>query len=212
MSKRSLLRGRVADKKRLGQIAPTQQGLGMRTIMDRTLAEAHGADYVHLAVFSIDLDRCFQLDPDDTRQPFGWEVFLTACYVVGAIETHAAGGRELLESACMSVLDGDPAEAPLGGQLAFAVHDALQRGRVDPALKSVFRSWRGGRRQLQRSLDPLWADAEANIQRMALHCLSLPMEPPCAPPTLETLERMARGQFVLPAPPDPAVEGGADGD
>lgn len=208
MKPRSRLRARVADRKRLGQIAPAEEGLGAPTIMDRTLAQAHGAAYVHLAAFCIDIDRCYLLEEElaeaaaeqgaqVAEHPFGWEVFLTAYYVVASIDTGQPSGCELIEAACLHVLDGDPAAAPLGSQLVFAVHDALQRGLLPEQLQTIFRSWRGGRKQLQRALDPLWAEAETQVQRLSLRCLALPLQPPPAPPTVQTLQAMARGELPL---------------
>ena len=64
-------------------VAPSK--LNLPTIMDRTLAQKHGAQYVHLVVFAIDIDRVYTetaplteddlLDPTDPKaqaeQPFG---------------------------------------------------------------------------------------------------------------------------------------------
>jgi len=205
MKKRGSLQARVVEKKRLAQMSPQAEGLGAETIMDRALAQEHGVPYVHLAVFCIDVDRAYQVAPDDSPLPFGWEVFLTQCYIASALQTRgddddddAAGDRELLESACLHVLDGDPAAASLGSQLTFAVHDGLSRGLVSELLRPVFRTWRGGTRQLSRELDPLWQDAQDTLQRIALHCLTLPLSPAWAPPSLEVLQRMAAGELPLP--------------
>lgn len=208
MTKRGSLQARVAAKKRLAQLQPGGQRLGSETIMDRTLAQQYGVPYVHLAVFCVDVDRAYQVIEEDPTLPFGWEVFLSGCYVVTQLPTREDGGAdntlELLEAACLHVLDGDPAAAALGSQLTFAVHDAIGRGRVSELLRPVFRTWRGARQlgQLGRALDDLWADADRSLQRIALHCLSLPMQPPWAPPTLLLLERMARGEVVLDATPE----------
>lgn len=201
---RGSLRARVADKKRLAQVEPADAGLGAATIMDRELAADFGVPYVHLAVFCIDVDRAYQVAPQDGPLPFGWEVFLTGCYVVTQLDTRdddgQAGSRarlELLEATCLHVLDGAPTEPALGAQLTFAVHDALTRGLVNELLRPVFRAWRGGMKQLSRELDPLWAEPAGSLQRIALHCLTLPMTPPWAPPSLEILQRMAAGELSL---------------
>lgn len=214
MNKRGSLRARVADKKRLAQVSPADAGLGAETIMDRTLAQDYGVPYVHLSVFCIDVDRAYQIAPQDGPLPFGWEVFLTGCYVVASLDTRGEGeaaqqARELLEATCLHVLDGDPAAAALGSQLTFAVHDALGRGLVSQLLAPAFRTWRGGTKQLSQELDPLWADAGASLQRIALHCLTLPMSPAWAPPSLEMLQRMAAGELALPL--DVSLDGQRDG-
>ena len=80
----------------------------------------------------------------------------------------------------------------------------VDRGLVTEQLRPAFRSWeqrRGGTRQLGDALDGLWGDAETSLQRIALHCLTLPMRPPWAPPSLLLLERMARGEVELDATP-----------
>ena len=58
-----------APKRRLP--AAPSSGLDHPTIMDRALAAEHGPAYVQLAVFAIDIDRLYALDPERPALPFG---------------------------------------------------------------------------------------------------------------------------------------------
>ena len=77
----------MKGKRALPSVAPEQTALGLPTIMDRELAAAHGVTYVHLAVFAIDVDRVYWLEPEHEGLPFGWEVFLTEQFLL----RHLAG-------------------------------------------------------------------------------------------------------------------------
>ena len=186
-------------KKSLPLAPPTQSGLGLPTIMNRDLAAAHGVAYVHLAVFCIDIDRVYWLDPEDGSLPFGWEVFLTEFYVL-----YTQPAREILEGMCTELLEETPGEPPLGGQIAFAVFDAVQRGALDPALTDVFGSWKNPPRELVTQLAELHRGAADNAKRLAEHCLQAEITPPLAPPTREALEKIASGQLLPATPPDDA--------
>jgi hypothetical protein len=176
-------------------LAPTQTGLGLPTIMDRDLAGTYGVDYVHLAVLAIDIDRVYWLDPDDESLPFGWEVFLTEYYLLTRHPPPRAADRELLEAVCTPLLEETPGEPPLGGQLVFAVYDALSRGHLPSALQPLFRTWRRAPKELAAGLDALHAQAHSRAQMLAEHCLQAALDPPLAPPTRATLERIRSGEL-----------------
>ena len=170
-------------------------GLDHTTIMDRELAALHGGAYVQLAVFAIDLDRLYALDPERPALPFGWEVFLVEQYLLARIDGHAEPGRALLEDACLSVLAQPPEEQGYGSQLVFAVYDALARGALPESLRPVFARWLKPPVQLQEALDELWSDAPAVLARCAADCLTRKLDPPLAPPTRTTLEAMRAGAW-----------------
>jgi hypothetical protein len=185
----------MSQKRMLPKVADEQTGLGLPTIMDRALAAAHGPSYVHLAVFAIDIDRVYWLDPERTDLPFGWEVFMTEYYLLSRIDVHTPQGRDLLESACSGLMEETPGEPPLGGQLVFAAYDALRRGALPAELSPLFASWRSPPQDLLRSLAELWKNAAVRIVELAGQCLQTELTPPLAPPTVETLRAMQLGTF-----------------
>ena len=63
-------------------------------------------------------------------------------------------------------------------------------GRLPADLGEAFRSWRSAPRDLVASLDRLFEDEEAQASELATSCLSLPIEPPFAPPTVAALEKL----------------------
>ena len=177
-------------------------------IMDRALAGKHGAPYVHLAAFAIDVDRVFaELAPDDDDDigltgetapdelPFGWEVFLTSARVRG-LDGSDPAILAMLEETCAFVLDQPPDEQGYGSQLVFGVYDAVQRGALPKSIGDLFRGWRGRPKQLVRALDALWNDPSA-LPAIAARCASVTIDPPLAPPTRTALQQMAAGQWVL---------------
>ncbi|MEC7518518.1 MAG: hypothetical protein VYE22_01565 [Myxococcota bacterium] len=170
--------------------APKEK-LGAPTIMDRALAASHGVTYVHLAVFSIDVDRIREaVEGYDDPRPFGWEVFLTEQYLL----THFDPAKRpeeaaFFEEVVLSILDGRP--DALGSQLSFAVWDAIQRGRFPKRLEGAFRSWKARPKELVKDLAKLWADEEALRESLARGCLEVTLEPPLAPPTVEALRDLA---------------------
>lgn len=184
--------------------SPTQSGLGLPTIMDRDLAATYGAAYVHLAVFSIDIDRVYWLDPEESGLPFGWEVFVTEYYLLSHANALTGSGAELLEAMCTALLEETPGEPPLGGQVVFAVYDAICRGALPPELSKVFSSWRSPPRDLVAALGELHGDAQANAKRLASYCLEAELEPPLAAPTRQALEQIRSGE-LQPQPPDAAA-------
>lgn len=193
----------------LHRAARGQAKLELPTIMDRALAAKHGAGYVHLVAFAIDVDRVFAaLAPDDDDDigltegaaadelPFGWEVFLTSARVRG-LGGDDAKVLAMLEETCNHVLDQAPDDQGYGSQLVFAVYDAVQRGALPKSLLDLFRSWRGKPKQLERALDALWRNADAALPSIAARCRAVALEPPLAPPTRAVLEQMAAGTWAM---------------
>jgi hypothetical protein len=180
--------------------------LELPTIMDRTLAVKHGAPYVHLSAFAIDVDRVFAaLAPDDdddmgvtedSELPFGWEVFLTSARV-RALDGADPKIQSMLEETCAHVLDQAPDEQGYGSQLVFGVYDAIERGTLPESLRDLFRGWRSRPKQLTRSLDALWKDVATTLPAIAERCLETELNPPLAPPTKSALEQMAGGLWIV---------------
>ncbi|HET8932187.1 MAG TPA: hypothetical protein VFN67_02050 [Polyangiales bacterium] len=185
--------------KRLPLANPNQSALGLPTIMDRDLAAAHGSTYVYLAVFAIDIDRVYWLDPEDTRLPFGWEVFLTEWYLLTWANAQAERGPEVLDAICTPLLEETPGEPPLGGQLVFAVYDAVTRGVLPEQLRTLFTSWRHAPHELLQNLEALHKNALASAKQLAAHCLAADLQPPLAAPTRHTLEQIQSGELQPPA-------------
>jgi hypothetical protein len=174
----------VTAKRSLPKVDPEQTSLGLPTIMDRDLVDSHGVQYVHLAVFAIDIDRVYWLDPESTELPFGWEVFLTERFLLA----HAAA-NELLESICMPLLEETPGEPPLGGQIVFAIYDLSQRGELPESLRKLFFGWKKPPLELLEALAALHRD-EAALPALVEHCLEADLTPPLAPPTREALRKL----------------------
>jgi hypothetical protein len=173
-------------RRRLPQVN-AESGLGLPTIMDRDLAATQGVAYIHLAVFAIDIDRVYWLDPELASLPFGWEVYLTECFLLQQL---TAASTDLLEVICQPLLEETPGEPPLGGQIVFAVYDALQRGVLPVEMTSLFGHWRNPPRALCESLALLHAAPDV-LPRLCQHCLDAELSPPLAPPTRAALEALA---------------------
>lgn len=192
------------DKRRLGQIPAARERLEQPTIMNTALAAKYGPPYVRMAAFAIDVDRVYTaLEEEDVELPFGWEVFLTECYVVGTFDALDETQRGLLEETCLSILEQPPDEQGYGSQLLFAVYDAVDRGFYPGTLAQLFRTWRRPK-QLEKGLSVLWSEADENQAVLAAHVLAVLIDPPVAPPTQKTLEQMAEGNFALPRPTPPS--------
>jgi hypothetical protein len=181
-------------RKRSLPLAPAQTGLGLPTIMDRDLVAAHGVKYVHLAVFAIDIDRVYWLEPEHPTLPFGWEVFLTEWFLLAHDPELEQERCDLLAAICGTLLDESPGEPPLGGQIVFAIYDAVKRGALPEQLATLFSNWRNPPRELVTQLATLHARGADNARSLANHCLSVDIEPPLAPPTRETLQRIVSGE------------------
>ncbi len=185
------------DKRKLVQLTPAHDKLALPTIMNSALAARYGTAYVRLAAFAIDLDRAYTLLDEDASLPFGWEVFVTECYLLGAVDAHDEAGAALLEETCLSILEQPPDDQGYGSQLLFAVYDAIQRGWYPGALAGPFRSWRSPPRQLHKALGELWAEPLAPLCMLAGQVLALALDPPLSPPTRSTLEQMRDGRWPL---------------
>jgi hypothetical protein len=179
-------------------LAPKETGLGLPTIMDRDVAAAHGVGYVHLAVFAIDIDRVYWLQPEAPELPFGWEVFLCEWYLLAQ-----GPSIELLEAIATPLLEETPGEPPLGGQVVFAIYAAALRGALPASVLELFRPWRNPPQDLIDSLATLRARGADAAKELAEYCLSAPVTPQLAPPTQDALTRIARGELA----PSAAVRG-----
>lgn len=172
--------------------------------MDPALATRHGAPYVHLAAFSIDVDRVRALveretaHDDDVDLPFGWEVFLTEAYVRTFLDLEDELDRLMVADACRAVLRLRPTdgEAPLGSQLPFAVYDAVERGAAPAALGSLFRGWKHRPDALVRALSPLWDDPAPHVAALADLCIDAPVDPPLSEPTARALDDLHDGALT----------------
>jgi hypothetical protein len=183
----------MATAKKLRVVQPGQQtaGLGHATIMDRTLAAKYGAPYVHLVAFAIDVDRVFAATPEYPPLPFGWEVRLTEAVILQSLSP--ADNEEhfsLLEDTCLSVLDYDKGQAPLGSQLTFAAYSAVVRGALPRTLQPVFAAWRKPPRELAEEVAELAKDPKV-IPTFAKHCLDIKLDPELVPPVREQLLLLA---------------------
>jgi hypothetical protein len=180
-------------RRALRTVSKQQTGLGLQTIMDRQLAVTLGSKYVHLAAFAIDIDRVYWLEPERSDLPFGWEVFLCEHEVLARFDRESLSDRELLAAMCANVLEAPPGEPALGGQIVFAIYDAIRRGQLDSELSALFMAWHKPPEDLVVSLAQLWAAPRESAKRLAEHCLRASLTPPLAPPTLVTLEGLAKG-------------------
>jgi hypothetical protein len=177
---------------------PGQAQLEQPTIMNRLLAAQYGGAYVQLAVFAIDVDRAFVEDSGEPELPFGWEVFVTECYLLSRIAREDAAQHTLLEDTCIAILEQEPDEQGYGSQLLFAAYDAIERGFLPKELSSVFQSWRKRPKQLLSALSSLWAAPERMLARCAQHCLAQALDPPLAAPTRDALRAMQAERWTLP--------------
>lgn len=176
--------------------------------MDRGLAARHGVAYVHLAAFAIDVDRVREAtESQDDERPFGWEVFLTECYLVEALDSSAEATTALIEDTLLSVLELREGEEVLGTQLPFAVWHMVESGRWPAPMARALRHWKGKPQQLGRDLDGFFAEHLTTRKVLALGCLELDLDPPLAPPTEERLARWATEGRKKGAPePEPPPE------
>lgn len=163
--------------------------------MDRALAQKHGAPYIHLAAFAIDVDRVRELleaadlDGEDAAYPFGWEVLITERYLTERFDPiHRPEQVSLLEDVVLGVLEGDP--DALGGQVAFAIWSAIRRERFPARLSGAFASWREEPVELADALDALVEREGELVRGLAAACLETAIDPPLAPPTADALRAL----------------------
>lgn len=186
-------------RKPLKLIDARQESLGQPTIIDRALAQQHGALYVQLVVASIDVDRvCEALgnqadtEPNEEALPLGWEVFVTEALLLALVDPQNEAHRLLLEDTCLDVLvdQGDPR---LGSQLPFAVYNAVLRGVLPESLRALFHRWKSPSKTLAEDLAALWEAHEVALPKLAQMCLDVPLSPPLAPPTVQALQKLVAG-------------------
>lgn len=183
----------VTKHKRLKLMGARDQKLGLHTIMDRALAQKHGAVYVHAAAFAIDVDRVAQLSGDDPSLPFGWEVLLIDRYLCTFVAPRPEA-ETLLDDLVLSVLDQAQEtrdEPPLGAQLPFAVFTALTRGALPEALQSCFRSWKKPPIELSEEVAK-WLQDPSLLARLCKHCLEAKLSPPLVEPVRQALLQLAQ--------------------
>lgn len=176
-------------RKPLKLIDARQVSLGQPTIMDRALAQQHGALYVQLVVFAIDIDRVCQLLGDDDSLPLGWEVFVTEACLVSLVDPDNEAHRLVIEDACLDLLV-DQADPRLGSQLPFAIYNAVVRGALPESLRALFHRWKSPSKSLLSDLAELWVARAVALPKLGRMCLDAPLSPPLAPPTVQILERL----------------------
>ena len=184
----------MTKQKKLSVVSEQSQRLGRPTVMDRALAQKHGAAYVHLAAFAIDIDRVRELDPEDGTLPFGWEVALTDAYVTRVLAARQKDGvASLLEDAVLSVLElPRPTQheaGPLGTQLPFAVYTATERGELPETLSGCFRVWKKPPHGLARDVSKL-IDDEPTMREVIAFCLAADISPPLVEPVRASLDAL----------------------
>lgn len=186
-------------KRPLPTVGPGPQGLGTPTIMDPTLAARHGAPYVHLAVFAIDVDRVrrwLEEAGEEANVPFGWEVFLTEAYVLAELDLADELDRWMIHDTCRALIRTKPrgGEPPaLGAQVPFSVYDAVARGAAPGTLRELFRGWGKRAAPLVDELRPLWDDPASHVAALSELCLDVPLDPPLAEPTARALDDLHDG-------------------
>jgi hypothetical protein len=184
----------VSKKKGLRVAKPGEQKLGRATIMDRALAQRHGAPYVHLAAFAIDVDRVHRLDFDRPTQPFAWEVFLTELRLARFMDEASNDPSQMFEDMCLSVMDlprpDADAQGVLGAQLPFAIYAGVAHEHLPASLGACFRVWKKPPTDLLSELDALSARPELP-KALARHCLAAALEPPLAEPVRSALLAIA---------------------
>lgn len=197
------------SEKRIRLSPAPREKLQQPTIMNAALAAKYGAAYVRLAAFAIDIDRVYaeleggeEPGATEAELPFGWEVFLTEAYLLGAMPANDDLQLGLIEETCLSILEQAPDEQGYGSQLLFAVYDAVAHDRYPASLRSLFRTWHKPPKQLLAALDALFADPGA-LPVLAERALSVAAEPPPAPPTRAALHRMQAGDWGRAAGPEP---------
>lgn len=171
--------------------APAER-LGTPSIMERALAVKHGVPYVHLTVFAIDVDRVREAtEAQDDERPFGWEVFLTECYLLEALDPRAPETAGLLEDVLLGILELPAGQEVLGTQLPFAVWHAVRARGWPSELARALGGWKARPEALGKDLDALFEDHDEARPALARMCLAVPLSPPLAGPTEEVLRRWA---------------------
>ncbi|MGB0680710.1 MAG: hypothetical protein ACPGUV_13740 [Polyangiales bacterium] len=168
-------------------------GLGRPTIMQAELARVFGPPYVHLAAFSIDIDRLRPTLDATHDWPLGWEVFLIAG-AIDALQPEAdADIADMLVATAESLVACIDEEERLGLPLLLAVRELSRRRRLPRAFAKLFQDWDALSAPLKRCLDLLWQGRASWQTRLAQACLAAPLAPPLAPPSRQLLERLVAG-------------------
>jgi len=155
--------------------------------MDRDLAARYGVPYVHLAAFTIDVDRVREADPAEQTLPMGWEVALTERYLARFIQGEPSDARlEVLEECCMGILGLTRGDDPLGSQLPFAVFCGISHGVLPAQLHGCLERWKSPPVDLAAELAS-WRSEPATQARIIQHCMGSQLQPPLSPPTLACL-------------------------
>lgn len=169
-----------------------EEKLGRPTIMDRALAQRYGASYVHLAAFAIDVDRVRERDEGDL--PFAWEVYLTEAQLKRLLESADRDPAPMLEEMCLGILElprpGPGTPAALGSQLPFAIYTAVARKILPASLGQCFIHWKKPPVDLIEDVSAMERDAGL-LERLARHCLRVPIDPPLVGPVREALSAIA---------------------
>jgi hypothetical protein len=195
------------ERRGLPLARPGQAQLEQPTIMNRLLAAQYGGAYVQLAAFAIDIDRMYveHSGAVDARRkpalPFGWEVFVTECHMLGRVDPSDVEQHVLIEDTCVAILEQEPDEQGYGSQFLFAAYDAIERGFYPKELAAVFQSWRKRPKQLLSALSAFWQAPARELALCARTCLAQTLDPPLAPPAREALQAMAQEQWALPPLP-----------
>jgi hypothetical protein len=177
-------------RRSLPQAPAGAERLGTPTIMERALAVKHGVPYVHLTVFAIDVDRVREAtEEQDDARPFGWEVFLTECYLLEALDPRDEAILALVEDVLLAILELPPGQEVLGTQLPFAVWHAVRSRGWPAAAARALAGWKGRPEPLGQDLDALFAQHAAERAALAHTCLAAPLSPPLSAPTEEVLRR-----------------------
>lgn len=176
--------------KSLRVMGAADEGLGAPTIMNRAFAAKHGALYVHLVAFAVDVDRIFHELPEATDLPLGWEIALTERYLIQTFDPTQPQHRSLIEDVCLEIMEQTDEEVILGSQIPFAVYDAVLRNVWDETLLELFGRWRSPPRKLLQSLKSFWNDPAATHNTLRA-CLDCPLEPPASAPSRKTLQEWA---------------------
>lgn len=186
----------MSKKKGLRVAKPGDQKLGSATIMDRALAQRHGAPYVHLAAFAIDVDRVHRLELDRPTQPFAWEVFLTELRLARFMDEATSDPAQMLEDMCLAVMDlprpASDAQGVLGAQLPFAIYAGVAHEHLPASLGNCFHAWKKPPTDLLSELTELAARPGLGAQ-LARHCLQAQLTPPLAEPVRVALDALSGG-------------------
>jgi len=171
------------------------KSLGLSTIMSADLASLHGVDYVHIAALAIDLDRIregIEIDPEAREWPFAWDVYLTELFLLERVNPQVDAHRRLVEDLCWSIFEFGPGDPRLGGQILFAIYGAVDSGVWPAEWMRLFDGWPGKPTDLMKELKHLRSQGSALRVELAQNLLTVPVDPPVAPPSLKVFKAWAK--------------------